>query len=95
MNNKYYTMTTRRDFLKRTTLGTAGLFIMPTILSSHLFGKNAPSNRINVAMIGCGRQTVNPNIPQIIKSEIGQVVAVCDIDNFYMYRSWSQIGGNA
>ena len=84
-------MTTRRDFLKKTTLGTAGLFVMPTILPSHLFGQNAPSNRINVAMIGCGRQTVNPNIPQILESKLGQVVAVCDIDSWRLDNAVKQV----
>lgn len=63
----------------------------PTVVPSHLFGSTAPSNRIHVAMIGCGRQTVNPNIPQIIESKLGQIVAVCDVDNWRLDNAVKQV----
>jgi predicted dehydrogenase len=44
------TKTTRRCFLKQSAFAA----VMPTIVSSTVFGKNAPSNRINLAVIGCG-----------------------------------------
>ncbi|MBE3087440.1 MAG: twin-arginine translocation signal domain-containing protein, partial [Bacteroidetes bacterium] len=71
----------RRTFLKKTALGTVGAFAMPTVLPSYLLGSTAPSNRINVAVIGIGRQTVSPNIPQFLKSSHAQIVAVCDVDS--------------
>jgi hypothetical protein len=46
--------TTRRIFLKNTAWGTAGTLVIPSILQSSVFGTFAPSNRINVVVIGCG-----------------------------------------
>ena len=46
---------TRRQALG--AIGTAGvLSAFPTIVSSTVFGKNVPSGRITLAMIGMGRQ---------------------------------------
>src|SRR5438552_5175960 len=38
----------RRDFIKKTSLATAGI----TILNFPVFGKNAPSNKVIVAVMG-------------------------------------------
>lgn len=84
-------MTTRRDFLRRSIIGTTGMIILPTIVPSYVLGQKAPSNRINVAMIGCGRQTVNPNIPQLLQSEHGQIVAVCDVDKWRLENAVKQV----
>ncbi len=81
----------RRDFLKNTGLSTLGAVVMPTILPSTVFGKTAPSNRINVAMIGCGRQVVSPNIPQLLESEHAQIVAVCDLDSWRLLNAEKQV----
>ena len=48
----------RRKFLKDTTktiAGTALALHLPAIVPASVFGKNAPSNRINVAAFGTGR----------------------------------------
>ena len=48
----------RRKFLKDTiklTAGTIALSSFPTIVPFSVFGKNAPSNKINIGQIGCGR----------------------------------------
>ena len=81
----------RRDFIKGATIGTAGIFVVPTILPSYLLGKKSPANRINVAVIGIGRQTVNPNIPQFLKSENAQIVAVCDVDKWRLANGQKQV----
>jgi myo-inositol 2-dehydrogenase / D-chiro-inositol 1-dehydrogenase len=81
----------RRDFIKSATFGTAGIFAVPTILPSYLSGKKSPANRINIAVIGIGRQTVNPNIPQFLKSENAQVVAVCDVDKWRLANGQKQV----
>ena len=44
---------TRRDFLKKTT-ATAATFAAPAVLPGTVFGRRAPSNRVNLAMIGVG-----------------------------------------
>jgi hypothetical protein len=38
----------RRDFIKNTSFATAGI----TILNFPVFGKNAPSNKVTVAVMG-------------------------------------------
>jgi len=81
----------RRDFLKNTGMSTLGAVVIPTILPSTVFGKTAPSNRINVAMIGCGRQVVSPNIPQLLESEHAQIVAVCDLDSWRLANAEKQV----
>lgn len=83
--------TTRRIFLKITALGAAGTFAIPTIVPSSLFGATAPSNRINVAIIGCGRQAVQPNIPQLQSSIHAQIVAVCDLDSWRLSNAQKQV----
>lgn len=84
-------MTSRRTFLRRATLGAAGALAAPTILPSRLWGAGAPSRRITVAMIGCGRQVVTPNLPQLLASEHAQVVAVCDVDAWRLANAQRQV----
>jgi len=81
----------RRTFIKKTALGTIGAFAIPEIVPSYLFGRTAPGNRINVAVIGLGRQTVNPNIPQFLKSDNAQIVAVCDVDSWRLGNGQKQV----
>ncbi len=81
---------TRREYIKTSVMGTAGVFlapsilptILPTIVPSSVFGKTAPSNRINVAQIGYGRIARSHDIPETIKEADVQYVAVCDLDKF-------------
>jgi len=82
---------TRRTFLKQTAMGAAGTLIIPTILPSNVFGSAAPSNRINVAVIGCGRQSVTPNIPQLLTSPHANIVGVCDVDAWRLANAVKQV----
>ena len=84
-------MNQRRDFLKKSALLAAGSFLTPTLVPASVFGKTAPSNRITVACIGLGRQTVNPNIPQLLKSPHAQLVAVCDVDTWRLANAQKQV----
>ncbi len=81
----------RRDFLRSTAIGTIGAITMPDVVPSYLYSSRSPSNRINVAVIGIGRQTINPNIPQFLKSENAQVVAVCDVDKWRLTNGQKQV----
>lgn len=49
------TKTSRRTFLKKASIGSAGAFLAPTILKSYAYGA-APSDRIRIAHIGVGDQ---------------------------------------
>lgn len=68
----------RRQVLR--TFGVMAAF--PTVVPSSVFGQNAPSNRITVAMIGVGRQAMYANLPPFLYSEDVRVVAVCDVDKW-------------
>lgn len=71
---------TRRNYLKTSLLGAAGVFMAPTIVPSTVFGKNAPSNRINVGQIGCGRIARAHDLPETMKHDNVNIVAISDVD---------------
>lgn len=52
----------------------------PTIVPSSVFGQAAPSNRVNVAVVGLGRYGRTNDIPLTLANDDAQVVAVCDLD---------------
>lgn len=70
----------RRDYLKKSMIGAAGMFAAPTIVPSSVFGKNAPSNKINIGQIGCGRIARGHDLPGTMQHEVARVVAVADVD---------------
>ncbi|MHC4686705.1 MAG: Gfo/Idh/MocA family oxidoreductase [Planctomycetota bacterium] len=70
----------RRQFLKSTAATGAGLLILP---SGSLLGANAPSNKLNVALIGAwGRGKAHH---RSIATE--NVVALCDVDENNMAKA--------
>lgn len=65
---------------RRTFLGaTASAVAIPSLISSRAFGRFAPSNRINVAVIGNGNQC-EVDMPAFLEKEDVQVMAVCDVN---------------
>jgi len=82
---------TRRTFLKQTAVGTIGAITIPTIIPSSVLGSSAPSNLINIAVIGLGRQTITPNIPQLLASKNAQIVGVCDLDSWRLANGQKQV----
>ncbi len=71
-------MSTRRSFLKKGA-ATAVAAGFPTIVPSRLFGQYAPSKRINVGAIGCGRISRVHDLPGIWQFENARIMAVCDL----------------
>lgn len=71
---------TRRSFLKRTTIGSAGVAVLPNILTHSLFAADAPSKRIHIAQIGCGREG-RADVEGTMAHSLARVVAVCDLDS--------------
>lgn len=69
----------RRAFIKKTS-ATAIAASLPTIVPASVFGKNAPSNRIQVGQIGCGRIARDHDMPGTMQYDTAQLVAVCDVD---------------
>src|SRR5690554_7574785 len=70
----------RRDYLKKSLAGAAGVIFAPTIVPSSVFGKNAPSNKINVGQIGFGRIAKSHDLPETLHHDIARVIAVSDLD---------------
>src|SRR5216684_4428398 len=73
--------TTRRQFLRTSLAAGAGIVGFPTIVPSSVFGENAPSKRIQIGQIGCGRIAHEMDIPGILKHDLARVIAVCDLDS--------------
>ena len=71
----------RRKFINRTALGTAALVGFPSIVPAHVLGKDAPSNKINIGQIGCGRIARDHDIYDTIRFNDARYVAVCDVDS--------------
>lgn len=72
-------MQSRRSFLK-TAAAASTAFAVPLIIPSRLLGADAPSNRIRVAQIGCGRIAFGMDIPGVMKTGVADFVAVADYD---------------
>ncbi len=74
----------RRSFLKNSlaiSAGTAALVNFPTIVPASVFGRNAPSNKINIGQIGCGRIARTHDMPETFKNDIARIVGGCDADS--------------
>lgn len=72
----------RRDFLK-----TSAAFAAAQIVPASVLGANAPSNRINVGVIGTGTRGI-PDMQLFMRNDDVQVVAICDVNTAsYGYRN--------
>jgi len=69
---------TRRRFCQVAATSVAAA---PLIVPARLFGAQAPSNRIRVGHIGCGRIATGHDMPGVAHSGLADVVAVCDLDS--------------
>lgn len=76
----------RRTFLRSSLIAGAGIAAAPTfaaplfVPSKTLKGENAPSNRINIGVIGTGRIARDHDMPGVMKFEFAHIIAVCDLD---------------
>jgi predicted dehydrogenase len=84
----------RRDFLKCTAVATGAGIAMPAIVPSSVFGRNAPSNRINMGCIGTGRIARSDDIPGFLRFDEVQMVAVCDVDSKRTKDAIAQVEGH-
>lgn len=75
----------RRDFLSQSLKATIATSIamsgFPSIVPASVFGKNAPSNRINVGAIGTGRISRIHDMPGVWRYDFANIMAVCDLDS--------------
>ena len=73
-NNQF----TRRDFVRNSSLAAAGFFIVPR----HVLGRGftAPSDKLNIAGIGCGGKA-EVNLPYAWNKGAENIVTLCDVDD--------------
>ncbi len=71
----------RRKFLSKTALGTAAMVGFPSVVPASVLGKNAPSNKINIGQIGCGRIARSHDLTETMAFDVANVMAVCDLDS--------------
>lgn len=71
---------TRREFSRLSLLG-AGVAALPNIIPARLLGASAPSNRVRVGQIACGRIARDHDMPAIFHSGLADIIAVCDLDS--------------
>ena len=89
---KETTAVSRRSFLRGAGLFAAGAAIgFPTIIPSKVFGSDAPSGKINIGMIGCGRQAIGVNLSPLLSNPMSQVVAVCDVDSWRLENGQKKV----
>jgi predicted dehydrogenase len=72
--------TNRRSFVKKVGMATTALGF-PTIIPARVLGVDAPSNKINIVQIGCGRIARSMDIPGVLRQDATRLVAVCDVDS--------------
>lgn len=71
----------RRKFISKTALGTAAAVGFPSIVPASVLGKDAPSNKINIGQIGCGRIALSHDMPDTLRYDDARIMAVCDLDS--------------
>jgi predicted dehydrogenase len=76
-------MTTRRVFIRNTAITTAALGLVPNL--SGAFVKNAPSDRINVGVIGCNGQGFADLVAFLEHPQV-ECLALCDVDESVLNR---------
>ncbi|WP_026463917.1 Gfo/Idh/MocA family protein [Adhaeribacter aquaticus] len=84
MNTKENDLNSRREFIKtaaKSALVTSvAITGFPTIVPASVFGKNAPSNKINIGQIGVGRIARVHDLPETFKYDVARIMAVADVD---------------
>ncbi|UAL11912.1 Gfo/Idh/MocA family protein [Caulobacter segnis] len=66
--------------LTRRGILAAGI-AFPTIVPATVLGQSAPSNRINIGVIGVGRIARGHDMVETFKYDHAQILAVCDVDS--------------
>ena len=83
----------RRTFLKAMLQASAApLVVPPRVLGRE--GMVAPNSRVNVALIGTGRQVFHANLPWFFWSKDVQIVSVCDADAWRMDMASQAVEAN-
>lgn len=78
MTNSPVSPVTRRIVLKRGLAGILAYAVAPNVFPSSLFGKSAPSNRLNVGLVGNGL-ICSSHIGTLLGRDDCRIVAVSDV----------------
>jgi len=82
----------RREFLRTISFAGASAIVFPLFVPSRLFGADAPSKKIQIGQIGCGRIANEMDMPGILKHDVARVVAVCDLDSRRLGLAKERVG---
>jgi predicted dehydrogenase len=82
-------MTVKTSLTRRGVLASCA----PLIVPGSVFGRFAPSGRVNVGVIGVGRQTVQVNLKQFQAMPEVQVTALCDVDSWRLEQAKKMFPG--
>ena len=82
MSKEKKSQISRRGFIQSSVKAavTSVTLGFPSIVPASVFGKLAPSNRINIGAIGTGRISRDHDMPGVWKYDYAQIMAVCDLD---------------
>jgi predicted dehydrogenase len=80
--------TSRRRFIAQ----SAAAIGFPTIVPSSVFGQNAPSNRLTMAIFGWGMMGPS-NTNKFLQEADCQIVAACDIDKNHLQAALNTVNG--
>ncbi len=80
----------RRSFFRQSALFAGAALSFPSIVPSSVFGQNAPSNRIGVALIGTGN-IMRGHQGNILGRNDCQILAVCDVRRDKREKSKAEI----
>lgn len=69
----------RRDFIRKTTLGATGLILLPSFLKASKGLVTAANEKVNLACIGIGNRGAEI-IGEFAKTGLANIVALCDTD---------------
>ena len=89
----------RRDFCKRSFAGLAGVIAAgsaPVFIPASVLGKEAPSNKIALGVIGCGRIAHWYNVPSCLANggkAICDFIALSDVDRARMFSLKRNLAG--
>jgi predicted dehydrogenase len=81
----------RRHVLRRAAKTALALPLIAPASALGLGGRPAPSERITVGFIGCGKMANDYHIPEILRARDAQAVAVCEVDRTRRERAKKRI----
>ena len=77
----------RRNFLISALASSSPFYIS----KNEIYGKNAPSNKIAIGMIGTGNHGIHRNLNMFLRQKDAQIVAVCDVFKSRMLNAQSMV----